>query len=1387
MKYRIFIGLVLLIAASFSVSFWLVGTESGLRWGYQKALPHLPNSLSITGLSGRIIGPITVKEVKYEDLSQVVNARQISLSWNPWALLQARVDILDLQIGSLDILMLENNDSGPASQPPSPPSISLPFGLRLGTAKINDINIKRANDLYKINQISATATLQTGGLVIKQLKVNSESLNIDLTGKIKPVANYPHNIDLSWDATLPSGAQIQSQGNITGDIKSTQLSQNLTGALQMTLGLQLRELLTQPTWQSKLEVPHIDKALIDSILINNQFPPLTGSLKLTAKGDTKSASISGQLQANAPELGPFKADFKLSSLPDERMFKGISVEALTISAAQGQLSTNGELGWLPELRWNADISLTGVDPVALLPQWPGDIEAQLTSQGAIENGELTASASISQLKGKLRGYPISLKSQLLWKDDGLDISLFEFNSGNAQFNAKGRVSKTLDLQWSLDSDNLAELYPQAQGKLKANGELSGVRESPTINARFEGNGLQLEDYRLNQLRGKLALDWLKLEGFNFELAGEGADILGHNINSFDVFANSTHINAKVTAPEANVQLSLNGTLEDEHWRGKLIQANIQTRDYLNWKLKDSSDVDLSRNSVLIANTCLISDHESDQEREICNQIEAKEDIWKIGMDISQLPLKLLAGLMPSDLQIEGLANASANLVFRSPEQLQGKINLTLPPGIATYSLTKNHIDPFEYRFARLEIDLQNADIKATSALELINGDHFEGELLLPGANILALDLKTQTLQANARLSVRELAPIDAMVQQIDGLQGSLELDIAASGTLANPRVKGNAVLLDSRLNIPSIKLTLTQLNINASGENNEKISFRADAKTTGGSITLQGETSLNSVAGWPSQIRLEAKSLEIASLLQSWLPSDTKIDGPLSATATINYKAPDNLFGQVQLSAPSGTISYPLLEGKFEHWPYRDSRLTLLIDPQGISGFSEIQIGDGNKIDGQLNLPKAKLLVMDWDNQPVEAKAKLNFSELAIIEALVPDIEQLKGALTLNLGAEGTLAKPSLVANAEIVEASVDIPRLGLNIDKISLRGASDNDNQFKFLIEARSGDGQVKIDGSSQLNAANGWPTRFTIKGDKLEVSNIPEATVEVSPDLVVELKDRSIHIEGDITIPYAKLQPKDITTAAQVSSDVVIIDSVETPQPKWQITSKINLILGDRVNFFGFGFEGQLGGMLLIEEEVGQLTRGTGEIKIPQGRYRAYGQRLDIESGRLLFTGGPLTNPGLDIRAVRKTSNVTAGIQVNGRLKQPQLTLFSIPAMGDTDTLSYLLLGRPMESASDEDGAMMAKAALALGLAGGDQLARRIGDRFGLDEMRVESNDGGDQASLVVGRYLSPQLYVSYGVGLIGLYNTLNLSYKISDQWQLKAESGESHGADLMYIFER
>ena len=448
---------------------------------------------------------------------------------------------------------------------------------------------------------------------------------------------------------------------------------------------------------------------------------------------------------------------------------------------------------------------------------------------------------------------------------------------------------------------------------------------------------------------------------------------------------------------------------------------------------------------------------------------------------------------------------------------------------------------------------------------------------------------------------------------------------------------------------------------------------------------------------------------------------------------------------------------------------------------------SSIAMSNGDQFHGRFALPGLNPFTLDRATQPLEANAQLKIHDLGIIEAIIPEVYDLRGEMALNLSAAGTLAEPRLSGQAHLLNGALRIPRLGLTVDQISLKGQSDDFEKLHFQLDAHSGEGHLAVQGQTTLDRNAGWPTEISIKGKEFLVSSIPEAKVLVSPDLRVKIQNNNIDIQGDVYIPNAKLQPKDLTTAAHVSKDVVIINRDQKPEEKWSLVTQVRLTLGDRVDFYGFGFEGRFGGSLLLIDKPGQLTTATGELTIPEGRYRAYGQRLEVEHGRLLFTGGPLSNPGLDLRAVRHINDVTAGLKVRGSLSQPQIELFSIPAMGQTDTLSYLMLGRPIENASGEEGAMMAKAALALGLSGGNQLARSLTDQFGLDEMRVESSDKGDQASLVMGRYLSPRLYVSYGVGLIEAFNTFTVRYKITDKWQLKAESGGQQGADIMYTIDR
>ncbi|HEY4644885.1 MAG TPA: translocation/assembly module TamB domain-containing protein, partial [Steroidobacteraceae bacterium] len=59
--------------------------------------------------------------------------------------------------------------------------------------------------------------------------------------------------------------------------------------------------------------------------------------------------------------------------------------------------------------------------------------------------------------------------------------------------------------------------------------------------------------------------------------------------------------------------------------------------------------------------------------------------------------------------------------------------------------------------------------------------------------------------------------------------------------------------------------------------------------------------------------------------------------------------------------------------------------------------------------------------------------------------------------------------------------------------------------------------------------------------------------------------------------------------------------------------------------------------------------------------------------------------------------------------------------------------------------------------------------------------------QTRLVLGRYLSPRFYVSYGISLTEAINTLKLRYTINDRWTIRSEAGENRSADLEYKIER
>ncbi|MGH8456768.1 MAG: translocation/assembly module TamB domain-containing protein, partial [Stenotrophobium sp.] len=58
---------------------------------------------------------------------------------------------------------------------------------------------------------------------------------------------------------------------------------------------------------------------------------------------------------------------------------------------------------------------------------------------------------------------------------------------------------------------------------------------------------------------------------------------------------------------------------------------------------------------------------------------------------------------------------------------------------------------------------------------------------------------------------------------------------------------------------------------------------------------------------------------------------------------------------------------------------------------------------------------------------------------------------------------------------------------------------------------------------------------------------------------------------------------------------------------------------------------------------------------------------------------------------------------------------------------------------------------------------------------------------AQLTLGKYLTPKLFVSYGVSLFQPGQTFRMLYDIGHGFKLQTESGVASGGDLLYSIER
>jgi translocation and assembly module TamB len=514
------------------------------------------------------------------------------------------------------------------------------------------------------------------------------------------------------------------------------------------------------------------------------------------------------------------------------------------------------------------------------------------------------------------------------------------------------------------------------------------------------------------------------------------------------------------------------------------------------------------------------------------------------------------------------------------------------------------------------------------------------------------------------------------------------------------------------------------------------------------------------------------------STFTAGLTRAVEYSGQINVLARASAVGDDPPQGSVRIDLTDAQLSHKLSSGRIDHSKIGSGFITLNANRMAVSGEVGLESGDVGTIKGTL---VAQRTGDNWQAMPVKGELHAHTDQLGLITLYVPDIDRASGHLDGDMKIAGTLGTPLIDGDLKITDGEIDYYQVNMGLRQLSF-AAKLTDNGVDFNGSTRIGSGLAHAKG--RLEWHNSVPYgKVTVEGTNLRVTDVPEAQIDASPNLEFNINGRKIEVAGAVKVPYAKIVPADLTGAVRSSADEVIVGQEQTdPSRRFEVVSTITLSLLDHVSIDTSGLTGRLAGNITVRSGYDEVTRATGELNIEQGKYTAYARKLDIQRGRLIFTGGPVSNPGIDIRAIKEFPDVTAGVNVRGTLLQPQLSFFSNPSLTQSQIVSLILAGGSFESAQNHQTGT-GNELLAQGSA---ILAQQLGSHVGIEDVSLES-DLTNQTSLVLGRYLSPRLYVSYGVALTEQLNVLKLRYSLGDRWTIKTEVGQARGADLVYTIQK
>ncbi len=561
-----------------------------------------------------------------------------------------------------------------------------------------------------------------------------------------------------------------------------------------------------------------------------------------------------------------------------------------------------------------------------------------------------------------------------------------------------------------------------------------------------------------------------------------------------------------------------------------------------------------------------------------------------------------------------------------------------------------------------------------------------------------------------------------------------------------------------------------------------------------------------------------------ASWAQGWLGTDLLNEITLQGQAQWRVDQDLNLSLSAERSRGDLRIKTDSASDQSTVAGVRQAQLLLSVQNQQLQAefnWDSSHMGQAQaKLQSQLNLTPNG---WQWaDQAPLSGSVRASLPQIGAWSVLAPPGWRVQGTLDASLTLAGTRSQPqwqgrlhadqlaarSAVQGIEFSQGQMQARLQGqsLVLDSLSLRGAGAQGGKLQARGQVQF-NANLNAQANSRTNPLRWADLALQIEAKNLRVSNRADRRLSVSGDVTARMAQGQLQLRGGLKADQALFILPDDSTPS-LGDDVVVFRpgmgelNMSTlsaaPDPNAPTISwlgipdvRVMLDLGNDFQLQGQGLITRLTGQveLLSNASTRGLPRLNGLVRTDGGRYKAYGQQLNIDTGVLRFSG-PYDNPSLDIIALRPNLPQKVGVQITGTALLPRIRLYADPDLPDADKLAWLVLGRSAANGGAES-AVLQQAAVVLLSGNGKTLTGELASSLGLDEISLASGSRSDAtatgAALTLGKRLSKDFYLAYETSLSGAFGSLYIFYDLSRRLTLRAQAGEQSALDLIFTVRR